>query len=189
MLSRSFVLLLFFFSLFDWLFLVDEDTAFAATILSCQVDGQSDVLLTDAEGIFSARNNANNGVTITVDCFSEWWYLSFFPSKEEDELLLGLYPNAESFRIDPSTPGLDVFSSNYTGNQLGEFDILELSYAQDGNVLSFAANFTQFNQFNPVVTGEIRINSSPVPVPEPCTLLLFGTGLVGIATIRLKNSC
>ena len=87
----------------------------------------------------------------------------------------GFYANAE--RLGGNTgPGLNFDAPGRADNTLtGYFDVLDISYDADHTLISFAADFVQYdvgvadlwNQ------GSIRYNSI-IPVPEPSTYSLFG---------------
>jgi hypothetical protein len=87
----------------------------------------------------------------------------------------GIYANAE--RLGGNTgPGLDFDTTGRGDNTLtGSFDVLDISYDANHTLISFAADFVQYdvgvaglwNQ------GSIRYNSI-IPVPEPSTYSLLG---------------
>jgi hypothetical protein len=91
------------------------------------------------------------------------------------DLTVGFYANAE--RLGGNTgPGLDFSTSGRGDNTLtGYFNVLDISYDANHSLISFAADFVQYdvgvadlwNQ------GSIRYNSI-IPVPEPSTFSLFG---------------
>lgn len=149
------------------------------------------VLVTPDQGFeFTATQNFDNGVSFAVNDFStnpdywatHWWYLDF-AAPNMDPLTVGTYLGATRFPFQSlGEPGLN-FSGNGRGNNTltGQFSVLEANYALDGSILSFAADFKQYDEafeswWN---VGSIRYNSSiPIsPVPEPSTLALLFAGV------------
>ncbi len=49
----------------------------------------------------------------------------------------------------------------------------------------WADTYTFWGKFEEVLTGQIQINADPIP--EPSTMLLLGTGLIGLAGLRRKS--
>lgn len=152
---------------------------------------------------FSVNRNFDQGISFAINDFAtnpnfsstRWWYLDF-AAPFNQTLQTGHYSNATRFPFQQfDTPGL-TFSGNGRGdNQLsGFFDVLEISYGAGGDVLSFAANFTQFDEnitdwWN---RGSVRFNSNIalLAVPEPHSLALFAMGgmiLIGALALRSKG--
>ncbi|MEB3243618.1 MAG: hypothetical protein VKO44_08275 [Cyanobacteriota bacterium] len=106
---------------------------------------------------------------------ARWWSLRF-TGPVDVELAPGVYADAARFADEGSSGGLD-FSGNGRGvNSLtGSFTIWEFSHADDGTLLSFAADFLQYDNGHPDAwnKGAIRYNSDVAIdlTPEPYTPL------------------
>ena len=155
--------------------------------------GQSKMLVHGVDGVITADRNFDLGVSLYYDGGQEWWYLDFaaptFPSKVD--LYVGSYENAQRFPFNsPTKPGLDVSGCGRGCNTLiGRFDVLEVEYNVDEQVMIFAANFEQHCEgMEPALFGQIRFNSDiPISViPIPGAFWLFASGLIGFAAIRKR---
>jgi len=160
------------------------------------VGGGETVSVTPSSGFeFFPSRNFDNGVSFAVNDFGtnpdfwarRWWYLDF-AAPNDAPLIPGTYLGATRFPFqDPAVPGLS-FSGNGRGNNTltGQFTVLEARYTAAGDVLSFAADFIQYDEgfsswWN---VGSIRFNSdAPIStIPEPSVGLLVLTGLAVLNT-------
>lgn len=128
--------------------------------------GKNHAYLQDEHGHFFI-NRLNNGILVRFrSCFikngksSIDWNLEFTAPKRE-KLSKGRYLNAQRSTLrKEGHPGLDVFGCGKNSCALtGEFEILELTYSENGEIYAFAANFVQ----NDHLIGNVRYNST-VPV-------------------------
>jgi hypothetical protein len=128
---------------------------------------------------FSARciGHTNNAVELSFDDKTDWYYLDLIgPGKTLPTV--GFYPDATRYPFNDSGAGLSFYGDGRGDNTLtGYFNVLQADYDTSGNIVSFAADFKQYDECVTAnwVSGSFRYNSS-IPIPEPCTILLFGLG-------------
>ena len=105
----------------------------------------------------------------------------------------GFYPDAE--RADFASlghPGLDVAFQHRGSNTLtGAFTIIDVSFSPDPfastglKIETFSATFEQHSEGAvPALFGTFTYNASPIP--EPSTVFLLGSGLIGLGALRKK---
>ncbi len=146
------------------------------------------VLATPEDGYsFEAERNFDNGVTFKIESSSDWWWLEL-AAPYEATLVPGFYDNAARFPFqDIDQPGLDFIGNNRGNNEnSGHFTVLEAVYGAGGEVESFAVDFTQYGEEDPLrwINGQVRYNSDVPYIPEPTTVLLLGLGALFVRNKR-----
>ncbi|MES2353368.1 MAG: hypothetical protein V4568_03020 [Pseudomonadota bacterium] len=170
---------------------------------SSQVGAGETVLVTPFDGfdVFASLSSSNSAF-LSVNDFAtnpdfsttRWWQLDF-AAPAGQSLHVGHYANATRYPFqDPASSGLSFVGNNRGDTELtGYFDVLEINFGASGDILSFAANFTQFDENLPERwnRGNIRLNSD-VPllfaVAEPQSLALFAIGLLSLIVIMTRRS-
>jgi hypothetical protein len=83
---------------------------------------------------------------------------------------VGEYDNTQE-TADSTHPSLYFFGQGRASSgPTGHFNVMDLTLDTNGNVLSFAADWVQYDHGDPAAwnAGSIRFNSSiPIPAPEP----------------------
>ncbi|WP_417908504.1 hypothetical protein [Candidatus Electronema sp. PJ] len=130
---------------------------------------------TDADLTFSASKNYDNGVTVSMENFTDtpflWWDANF--AAPGDVLLqVGVYENATRFPFQASNvPGLDFSGDGRGCNELtGRFEVKEIVYGAGDTITSFAADFEQHCEGGEAALyGSVRYNSDvPVETGDQC---------------------
>jgi hypothetical protein len=102
---------------------------------------------------------------------------------------VGFYDDATRWPFMDNGAGLALTGHGRGNNTLsGLFEVFEAVYATDGTLISFAADFTQYDEQNTSRwnIGSVRYNSSvPIPVPEPASLSILML-TVGAALARKR---
>ena len=162
----------------------------AATIFSyisspySYVGGGESAVVGPADGFeITAYNYDNKSLFFAINDFqanpnpwqSRWWYLSL-TAPTDAQLRAGVYANAARFPDEGGSGGLDFYGNGRGNNSLtGSFTIWEFSHAEDGTVLSIAADFLQYDggSLDAWSKGAIRYNSDVAIelTPEPYTPL------------------
>jgi hypothetical protein len=145
----------------------------------------------DGFGFFASRNYYNgvsfyiNDYATNPDLQDQRSFNLDFAAPYNAVLLPGHYADATRFPFqEEAYPGLS-FSGNGRGDNtlLGYFDVYEVTYGVHDEVLTFAADFVQYDEgFEDAWNkGSIRYNSDyPIPEPSTLALLLAGLPLLGI---------
>jgi hypothetical protein len=165
--------------------------------------GASEVTWTHGvEGLFSISRNFDKSVSVNFNDGNYWSFEFAAPTydpvantNDGNNLAIGFYDHATRFPFNsPTRPGLN-FSGNGRGNNTlgGWFDVIDIAYDQNEDVLRFAVDFRQFdeseNMSGPSTYGSLRINSNIAmnPIPSPPSLVLFGSGLLMVVVRKIKK--
>jgi hypothetical protein len=142
---------------------------------------------TVAQQITSMQQYHNQGAyTNALGFFTSDWSI-YLVGPNYSLVTVGSYPNATRWPFQDDGAGLSLSGQGRGDNTLtGHFEVLEATYDNNQNLISLAANFTQYDEGNTNRwnTGYIHYN---YPVPEPSTLALVamsGFGLIAIAWRR-----
>lgn len=121
---------------------------------------------TATDGSFTASQNYDNGVSLSFNGSSHWFYLDF-AAPGNALLTPGTYTGATRFPFQSSNqPGLSVDGDGRGSNTLtGFFTIKQIVYGSGNTIVAFDATFSQRSEgVGPPLTGEILFNSSnPLP--------------------------
>ncbi|MGB5489994.1 MAG: hypothetical protein WBM76_04120, partial [Woeseiaceae bacterium] len=130
-----------------------------------------DWLLTSANGDFFTSRNYDNGVGFghdRTDPSFDRWNLEF-AAPGNAQIEIGAYDNATRWPFQAATdPGLSLSGNGRGCNTVaGRFDVLEINYDTNGDVLSAAIDFEQFCEGGSSrAYGSVRVGSS-IPIPAP----------------------
>jgi hypothetical protein len=119
------------------------------------------LVLTTADASFTSSRNFDQGVSLFVQS-ADSRNLDF-AGPTSTTLTPGDYENAQRFPFQASgTPGLSVAGAGRGCNTVsGRFVVLEASYAANGDVQKFGADFEQHCEGGtPALFGSIRVNSN-----------------------------
>ena len=95
-------------------------------------------------GTFTVAKNYLNGVDFGFSNNTNASWNLEFAAPDDAPLEVQNYPNAAAFGTSGS-PGLQVsFNSSACSQVSGEFNVLEIVYAADGEIEAFHATFTQY---------------------------------------------
>ncbi len=121
------------------------------------------------------------GTRLTLNDDGEFWSIEFFLSKPTID-----FGGNSLLRYGSGIEGLNIIRAGYFGHNQGYFDITDVKYGLNGNLNNISIDFYRCGQDESLeLIGEFC--SAPAPVPEPTTMILFGTGLLGLSTGRLRR--
>ncbi len=138
----------------------------ALYLISSQGDyigqGKAKAYIEGQDGKFSISSNYHNGVDIRFTGPKDYWGLSF-SAAEHQTLKPGIYKNATRHPFNETeNPGFSISGCHRGCNTLiGEFEILEIKYGDEGQIDAFAANFIQKCEVKGApLFGSVRYNSA-----------------------------
>ena len=136
--------------------------------------GEARVLSFGPVSTLTVSRNPANGVSVSMFQGSDWFFLDL-AAPGSAALQPGNYEGAVRYPFHGAGAGLSFYGNGRGCNTLtGRFDVLDIAYAPDGSVLSFAANFEQHCEGAvPAVFGEFRFNST----------ILLGASAKGVRAI------
>ena len=156
--------------------------------------GQGQTLTFTDPADFSVSRYYNQGAYTDALQFSVDGYYLFLVGPNYTVPSVGFYSSATRWPFMGSGAGLSFEAPGRGDNTLtGDFNVLQADYDASGNVLSFAVDFTQYDEGVTAdwVSGSLRYNSTiPVPAPEPADLAILAAGLatLSLSRWRTKNS-
>jgi hypothetical protein len=176
------------------------ETAFYFTSSPTSWVGRGDTrLYTFPSASISAYRTFDQGTNTNSIRFSitrgepgtDWWYVDLVgPSRTL--VGVGTYSDALRFPFNGDHPGLSFDGNGFGDSTLtGSFQVFEVAFHSNGQLLRFAADFTQYDRGRLAdwSFGSIRYNSL-IPltiVPEPSTLVLSVLAFAALPTRRRKS--
>lgn len=112
------------------------------------------------DGFFSAERSSSNIVSVLFTGLGDLWHL-YLAAPNNSELTVGTYQGTRDAFNPGSAPGMRI-SNGFICDASGSFEIKEISYGANNEVLSLWATFEQVCQSSPqaVLQGEIKFNAS-----------------------------
>ncbi|TSA05867.1 MAG: PEP-CTERM sorting domain-containing protein [Deltaproteobacteria bacterium] len=154
-------------------FTADPDTA-----VTIAADGSSATMFEDAN--YSSIWLYNDSIFIPADATAlSFDYDFLLEANNSDELNAYLYDSGFNHLTDAwiSATGIgtimwDLTGASFLGSNVGlEFDLNSLDLLWDSSV----------------TISNVRLESASTPIPEPCTMVLLGSGLAGLAGLARKR--
>jgi hypothetical protein len=157
-------------------------TADPATAVTIAADGSSATMFEDAN--YSSIWLYNDSIFIPADATAlSFDYVFFLGANNVDGLNAYIYDDPSTLNhltdewIDATGTGTitwDLTGASFLGSNVGlEFDLNSLDLLWDSSV----------------TISNVRLESASTPIPEPCTMVLLGSGLAGLAGLARKRRC
>jgi hypothetical protein len=140
---------------------------------------------------FTASRNYDNGVSVRVSApYSNPFFMDF-AAPGNVRLTTGDYDEVTRYPFETAAQGGLNFSAYGNGDNTltGYFSVLEVSYGSGNTILSFAADFMQYDDgaLDAWNQGSIRFHSA-IEVPEPDTAsLLLSAITAGFVSFRCRR--
>jgi hypothetical protein len=154
--------------------------------------GQGQTLNFTDPADFSVSRYFSQGAYTDALQFSVAGYYLFLVGPNYTVPTVGYYPDATRWPFMGAGAGLSFEAPGRGDNTLtGYFNVLQADYDSSGNVVSFAADFTQYDEGVTAdwVSGSLRYNSTiPVPAPEPTDLAILAASLATLSLYRLIST-
>lgn len=164
---------------------------YADSTVTVSADGSSAVMAEDSTLISVLLSNdpwmGDPGVFIPSDSATLTFDYSFLEPTNNDDFFFAQLFDWNTYTVLQDAHGNDLFFSLAdSGSGTVTWDLLGASFLGDtDNVgLEFQLNA---NMGDPLLTSQVTVSNVQInPVPEPATLFLVGSGLIGIILARKK---
>jgi hypothetical protein len=133
-------------------------------------------------------NIYNGSVTHTYEEYQPWWQVDLLNMSEIDQIVIWNRTDSCSYRLSNfnvsviSPNNTIVWTDNYftTGGYPDPYSIIDLPDNIFGQIVKVRLNGAEY-----LSLAEVQVFGTPVP--EPATMLLLGSGLIGLAGYGRKK--